>query len=383
VKHRRIRMSGRMSVSGLCVVASVVCVGLALAGGSSASSISLTSTVKAKALASRATSAASRTRTIGVIDPDMSFNDDGYAALQLTALRAAMRIVGGKWVIDKVADVPYTDQLTNTALQLFAHGASAVLDANSGGPLFYKACSEMLNKTVNFAYEEPPLYYLEGVAAGMLTKTGTLGFVGSFPQGYSGDLNAFALGCQSVRRSCKVRNIYIDSFNNPPAAEEAAKTLVSAGADVVTSDLDDPSGIKSAAAAGAWVFGMFFDQSSLVAPGRWVTGTNYTPTVTADLTRYLREIAAGTFKGGSPSRFYGTTSRLDSSLQPWGKSVPARVREKVDALLTKMRSGWSPFRGPIRDTAGKIRVAKGQTLDPRGNFVYQNWTWIVQGITGG
>ncbi|MBS1886199.1 MAG: BMP family ABC transporter substrate-binding protein [Actinobacteria bacterium] len=374
------------------MAAAVACLGFVVAGcGGSSGSSDSTNTASTGGSSKQA-------MTVAVMTP-ASFADDGYAQFNLEALEAAIKNVEpGSFKVQKVENVPYTDQLTQTAQQLFAQGANVVLDANAAGELFYEACKEASGKacfeeygpigvpvpenTINFAYEESALYYLEGVAGGMLTKTGTLGFISSFKLAASTtNLNAFALGCQSVKPGCTVRNVYINSFNDPPKAVEAAKTLISAGADVISHDLDEPSGIKTAAAEGAWVFGTYQNQASIIG-NKWVSGTNYTPSATAVLTAQLKAVREGTFKRVA-TRMYGPGKGIDSELQPWGEAVPTEVKEKVDALYKKMQAGWSPFQGPITDVNGKVRVPAGKSLDPRGDFVYQGWNWFVKGVIGG
>lgn len=337
--------------------------------------------------------------TIGVLNPDPSVSGDAYARSSIQALDIALAKLGRQHFTVKIVNsVPYTQVATQTALQLFHRGAAVIYDIMSAGQLFYSACQQVPTKaciedfgptgvtwpaknTINFAYDEPALYYLEGVAAGKLTKNGKTGFVSAFKAGYQiANINAFALGCQSVHPNCSVRNVYINSYLDPPKEVEAAKTLLSAGIDVLNHGMDDISAIKTAAASKVWVFGDYNNDSNSV-PNQWVTGTNYVSAYSKILTSQLRKVMNGTFTG-NPKRIYASPKWPDDTLQPWGKNVPATVKSAVAAVITKMHNGWNPFTGPIYDVSGKLRVPKGKGFAPHSDYVYGGWNWAVKGVSG-
>jgi hypothetical protein len=44
-----------------------------------------------------------------------------------------------------------------------------------------------------------------------------------------------------------------------------------------------------------------------------------------------------------------------------------------------MQQGMNPFKGPLYDQSGKLRVKKGQALS--GDTLLNDWTWLVKGIS--
>ena len=74
--------------------------------------------------------------------------------------------------------------------------------------------------------------YLQGVTAGLTTKTGTVGFVGTFPADDVVDAaNAYFAGAASVKPDIHKKVAFIESWWDPPMAREASTAQIAAGAD--------------------------------------------------------------------------------------------------------------------------------------------------------
>jgi basic membrane lipoprotein Med (substrate-binding protein (PBP1-ABC) superfamily) len=90
--------------------------------------------------------------------------------------------------------------------------------------------------------------YLIGLLAGRMTKSDRLGFVGSFPiPDVIVDANAFTLGARSVNASATTKAVLINSWYDPPDEKQAARSLIDAGADVLSGVEDSPSILEEAA----------------------------------------------------------------------------------------------------------------------------------------
>lgn len=95
--------------------------------------------------------------------------------------------------------------------------------------------------------------YLNGVVAGHMTKTKTLGFVAAkpIPQVLL-NINSFLLGARSVDPSITCRTIFTGEWSLAVKEAEATNALLDHGVDVVTCHVDSPKVIvQTAAARGA------------------------------------------------------------------------------------------------------------------------------------
>jgi basic membrane protein A len=112
--------------------------------------------------------------------------------------------------------------------------------------------------------------YLAGMAAGGLTKSNVLGFIGGIElppikAAYQGWVN----GAKAVNPKVRSRAVYLNSFDDVAAGREAALALMEAGADVFHHNADAAAlGLFQAVKQrpGIYVFGANTDQSGL-APG--------------------------------------------------------------------------------------------------------------------
>jgi simple sugar transport system substrate-binding protein len=106
--------------------------------------------------------------------------------------------------------------------------------------------------------------YLCGVVAGRMTKSNILGYVAAFPipevlQG----INAFIRGARSVNPKAEVRVVWVNSWYDPGKEREAANTLMSQKADVVTHHTDSTAVVQAAEARGR-----LLHQEREIGPGR-------------------------------------------------------------------------------------------------------------------
>ena len=83
--------------------------------------------------------------------------------------------------------------------------------------------------------------YALGIAAGKMTKTNKLGFIGGFQiPNVIDTINAFTLGARSVNPKAEMHVIFDNTWSDP--AKEAASTnaLADQGVDVITMIVDSP-----------------------------------------------------------------------------------------------------------------------------------------------
>ena len=201
--------------------------------------------------------------------------------------------------------------------------------------------------------------YMAGVIAGHMTKTGTLGFVGSFPiPEVLRNINSFTLGAQSVKPDVKVRVVWVNTWFDPPKESEAAQALINQGADVLLQNTDSTAVLQTAERNGKFAFGWDSDMSAF-APNAHLASAivNWTPYYV----KSIEELRAGTWE--TKRTVWGVKEDLNDLIKV-ADFVPAEAKAKVDEVKAGMKAGtFEPFTGPIIDNTGKEVLAAGVQAD--------------------
>ena len=159
--------------------------------------------------------------------------------------------------------------------QFVRNGAKLVYTTSFG---FMDATAKVAKKYPNVMFEHATGYkrdknlatysgrfyegrYIQGVIAAKMSKTGTIGYIGSFPipEVVSG-INAMVLGAQSVRADMKVKIIWVNTWYDPGKEAAAARALADQGADVLTQHTDSAAATQFANERGIYSFGQDSDQ---------------------------------------------------------------------------------------------------------------------------
>ena len=298
-------------------------------------------------------------------------------------------------------EIPETSQMATVAQQMIAEGAKVIFSTSYG----YESYAVNLAKKypqVAFLqqgnYITPPLpdnlntffgsvyetEYMAGIAAGLATKTGKLGFVMGFPIPQTLlDADVFELGAQSVNASVKTYLTFTDNWCDPAKQADEANTLLEQGVDVLTQYQDCQTAvIKAAAAKGADVVGYHYDAQALDPTG-WLTGSewNWGPLYEA----MVKSILAGKFAGSQFNTDYSLgfagskTIPSPMDLAAFGPSVSASTKTLIANVKAKVLGGWSPFTGPIYNQSGKLEVKAGQV--PTAEQL-DSLNFLVKGVVG-
>jgi simple sugar transport system substrate-binding protein len=205
--------------------------------------------------------------------------------------------------------------------------------------------------------------YLCGVIAGKMTKSHIAGYVAAFPipevlQG----INAFTEGMRSVDPKAEVRVIWVNSWFDPGKEREAALTLISQGADMVTHHTDSTAVVQAAEEKhkenpNVYSFSYHSDMSKY-GPKSQLTGTTH---LWGDFyTRTVKEVLAGTWKG---TNVWGGMKEGMIKLAPLNAAVPEAVKKDVAKLEKGIKEGKvHPFAGPVVGQDGKEIVPKGRNM---------------------
>jgi basic membrane protein A len=135
--------------------------------------------------------------------------------------------------------------------------------------------------------------YMAGVIAGKMTKTNTLGVVGSIPiPEVIRNINSFTLGAQSVNPKVKTKVVWVNEWFNPPKETEAATALINGGADVLMQNTDSSAVLQTAEKMGKRAFGWDSDMTAY-GPKAHLGSASSTGARTTSRPRATRSKASG------------------------------------------------------------------------------------------
>ncbi len=245
------------------------------------------------------------------------------------------------------------------------------------------------------------VYYLNGLMAGALTKTGKVGYVAAFPiPELKRHISAFALGVRAVNPQATVNVKWINSWVSPVKAREAAEALMAEGNDVLAFTEDTATVVQVAGRKKVPSFAHYSPMHRF-APDFVVSGQlvhwekiyidflskvhdgSYAPGKLKDVDYWwlLREGAVEL--GGEPGlpinpKYVDALKKAQLKVGDKQVSVYDRVME----LLKDMSSSkptFDPFTGPLQDRNGVTRVPAGKVMSPQELNQMQ---WVAPGVVG-
>ncbi len=251
------------------------------------------------------------------------------------------------------------------------------------------------------------LYYLNGLMAGALTKTGKVGYVAAHPiPEVVRHINAFALGVKEVNPEATVHVRWLFAWYDPAKAREAAESLIAEGCDALAFTEDSPTVIEVG--------------QEYVEKGKPIyTFSHYSPMqdfgadscVSGQLVHWevlyediLAKIYAGAYTNENLEKVDYWWMLKEGAVELGGKfGVPinpkfeAPLKEKkvtdpvfgeisvYDLVMKRVEQMseetvlFDPFTGPIKDQAGKVRIEAGRRATHD-----ELWTidWFVDNVVG-
>lgn len=226
----------------------------------------------------------------------------------------------------------------------------------------------------NFQSRNYESSYLVGMAAGDVTETDTIGVVASYaiPE-VIGMINAFTLGLQEVNPDARVKVVWLNSWFDPPKAQESARALVAQEADVVYSLYQDtPSVVSVAEEEGFWVINTSSDMKEY-APN-WLLASQI-----ADWSSYFIESVQATLDGNfEGTAFWGGMADGTVDVKSWASSISGETMAEIEEVSAAIRAGeFHPMTGPIVDQDGAERLAEGEVI---ADDAMQGIDWLVEGV---
>jgi len=211
-----------------------------------------------------------------------------------------------------------------------------------------------------------------GTIAGHMSKTGVAGYIASFPipEVVMG-INAFTLAARKVNPDFKTKVLWVSSWYDPAKEADAAKALIDQGSDVIAQHTDSPAALQTCEQRGLMAFGQAWDMSNF-APKAHLTAivNRWGPYYEAR----VQQLLDGKWEMGDT--WWGFKEGV-LEMSPYNEAIPADVQAAAEATRTGIIDGSvNPFTGPIKDNAGKERLASGVL----GDGDLHKMDWYVEGV---
>jgi basic membrane protein A len=203
--------------------------------------------------------------------------------------------------------------------------------------------------------------YMAGVVAGAMTKTNTLGVVGSIPiPEVIRNINSFTLGAQSVNPKIKTKVVWVNEWFNPPKETEAATSLINGGADVLMQNTDSAAVLKTAEDKGKRAFGWDSDMTAYGPKAHLGSAViNWGPYYV----KATRDALEGKWSTGQS--WWGVKEGAIDFVSV-ADDVPAEIKAKVETIKAGLKDGsFAIWKGPIVDNTGKEQIAKDTVADDK------------------
>lgn len=225
-----------------------------------------------------------------------------------------------------------------------------------------------------FCYIEQA-HYINGIAAGLSTKSNKLGYVAAKPIALVlRTINAFTLAARKVNPKAEVHVIFTGDWMLPVREAEAVNALVNTGCDVIACHVDSPKVvIETAEGRGVKTCGHNTDQSSL-GPKGFVTGAEL------KYVTIYKAYADLILKGEKlPNLFEGGFDRDMVQNTAFGAGASDAARSAGPPAIAELKAGAPIFVGPLKDNTGKQVADKTLGLYDPGLW---GTNYLVEGVIG-
>ncbi len=219
--------------------------------------------------------------------------------------------------------------------------------------------------------------YLSGIAAGLRSETGKVGYVAAFPVSeVICQLNAFTLGVKSVSPSAEVYVRYCNSWIEDASAKDATEELLAShpDIDVLSMHSNSLAPNQTAEEKGIWFVGFNHDNRELF-PKTYLTACEWTwdPYYKKEILSFLQ----GKFDGkiewpDMESGIFGLSELTENAA--------GGTAEAVENAKKLFRSkSFDVFYGPVTDNQGVLRVPEGESMPD--DEMMNHFDWYVEGVT--
>ena len=302
--------------------------------------------------------------------------DGGWTYAHDNGRKAVEKEYGDKIITSYVEKVPESADAERVIRDMAGQGAKLIFGTTFG---YMEPMLKIAGDTKDVKFEHATGYktadnmrtydsrtyegaYMAGVIAGKMSKSGTLGVVGSVPiPEVVRNINSFTLGAQSVNPNVKTKVVWVNEWFNPPKETEAATALINGGADVLFQNTDSSAVLQAAEKMGKRAFGWDSDMTIYGPKAHLASAViNWGPYYV----KAVGEALNGTWKGNSSSWWGVKEGAID--LVSIAADVPDDTKKRIDEVKAGLKDGsFVIWKGPIMDNAGKELIAKGTNADDK------------------
>jgi simple sugar transport system substrate-binding protein len=203
--------------------------------------------------------------------------------------------------------------------------------------------------------------YMAGVIAGKMSKTGTLGVVGSVPiPEVVRNINSFTLGAQSVNPKVKTKVVWVNEWFNPPKETEAATALINGGADVLFQNTDSSAVLQTAEKMGKRAFGWDSDMTAYGPKAHLGSAIiNWGP-------YYVKAVGEALEGKWATGQVWWGVKEGAIDMVSIAADVPDDTKKRVAEVKAGLKDGsFAIWKGPIMDNTGKVLIAKDVVADDK------------------
>ncbi|HBY57682.1 MAG TPA: BMP family ABC transporter substrate-binding protein [Candidatus Atribacteria bacterium] len=303
----------------------------------------------------------------------------------------------------------YIDQLVRQGCQVIFADSIAYQDgvlaaARRYPEVIFGLCNGFKNapNVATYWITLDPLFYINGLMAGVLTETNKVGFVLPHPiPEIKRALIAFTRGVQEVNSEAVVDGRWTYEWYNPPAEKEATEALIGSGCDVIIHDMSSSTPVQVAGSQGIATFSHCSPMLDF-APDYVVSGHLVHYEVIYE--DFLAKVYAGLYTSHNLEKVKYWWSMPQGGLELGGTyGVPinplfeeefktAKVTDPVlgemsiyDLIFTRLEQmadpqmAFCPFDGPLYDNQGNLRVPASIRLTKEEQEVLD---WYPAGYIG-
>jgi basic membrane protein A len=215
--------------------------------------------------------------------------------------------------------------------------------------------------------------HVQGVIAGMMTKTNKICYVASFPiPEVMREINTYYLGAKKMNPDVELSITWVYTWYDPGLERDAGLAMLNQGCDVLAQHTDSPAPLQAAEELGKVGFGQASDQMKF-APKAQLTATidNWGPYYIDK----VGQVLDGTWTTGT---YFGHMNEGAVQMAPFA-NMPADVQAEAQRVKDAISAGeLFGFTGPINKQDGTVFLKEGEVATREQ---LDTMMFYVEGIT--